>query len=413
MIKPATILACAMTMLLMSGSRADAAGRQIQIGVGVLGPISPQTETDIDRLVGALPNVKAVPIVPPGDLDAVVKRFVAGDPADKLDAVMIVSLPPDSFKTVHETNEAKFTGAYEIWTVNLSTLEEDRHRFTFNESEHVVGTAAAILSIPAQLFAERATGKKLLSTDEYQAYEAVQARVEAKLIAATRIYLANASIRNAGELNPLDTAQALLDRGDSETAMAVFKSIGMSRPDVQRMVTAAQQQLHRADSAALLGKTLGAMAGGNPRAATTELALYEKAPSAEQERAISIRRALATSEDHRADNAYDAVLRADVPALDHSAFVAMLKQVFAEQTGSLPSEVVVTAKGLTVEDKNAPEALKTQLDSYAAALGKSAWLMSVKCGCEATAALISEPVGAALLKARAAPSFARPQVGLP
>ncbi|HEY6421513.1 MAG TPA: hypothetical protein VIX59_21150 [Candidatus Binataceae bacterium] len=413
MIKAVTILICAMTIMLLSGVSASAAGRQIQIGVGVLGPISPQTETDIDRLVGALPNVKAVPIVPPGDLDAVVKRFVAGDPADKLDGIMVVSLPTDSFKTERGDKEAKFTGAYEIWTVNLSTLDEDRHRFTFNESEPVVGTAAAILTIPAQLFAERATGKKLLSTNEYQAYEAVQARVEAKLIAATRIYLGNASIRTIGELNPLDTAHSLLDRGDSETALVVFKSIGMNNPDVQRLVSSAQQQLHRADANALLGKTLGAIAGGNPRAAGTTLALYEKAPSYEAARAISIRKALAATEDHRADSAYDAVLRADVPGLDRSSFIAMLKQVFTEETGSLPSEIVVSSKGLTVEDKNAPDAMKTQLDSYAAALSKSAWLMSVKCGCDATASLISEPVGTALLKARAAPSLPRPQVGLP
>ncbi len=56
---------------------------EIKIGVGVIGPISPQTEADIEQIVGALPNVKVVPIVPPGDVDACVKRFVAGDTDDQ------------------------------------------------------------------------------------------------------------------------------------------------------------------------------------------------------------------------------------------------------------------------------------------------------------------------------------------
>ncbi len=279
--------------IFVAAAAAGAFADQIKIGVGVIGPISPQTEADIDQIVGKLPNVRAVPIQPPGGVDACVKRFVAGDPEDRLDAVMIVSLPTESFQSERSSNEAKFTGAYEIWTLNLSTLAEDRHRFTFTDSETVVTGLTAFLSLPAQAFAERATGKKLISSDQWQAFEAVQTRVEAKLVAATKLYLATASIRDTTSLQPLETAKALLDRGDGEDAMLVFKSAGINNPDVQRMIAAAQGQLRRSAANALLGRTLGAMAGGNPGAARVILADYEKAPSAEASRADSIRRVLA------------------------------------------------------------------------------------------------------------------------
>src|SRR5580692_11131640 len=398
--------------ILVTAAAAGAYADQIKIGVGVIGPISPQTEADIDQLVGKLPNVKAVPIQPPGGVDACVKRFVAGDPDDRLDAVMVVSLPTESFQSQRDSNEAKFTGAYEIWTLNLSTLAEDRHRFTFTDSETVVGGLSAFLALPAQAFAERATGKKLISSDQYQAFEAVQTRVEAKLIAATKLYLMTASIRDTAPLVPLDTAKALLDRGDGEDAMAVFKSAGINNPEVQQMIANAQGQLKRSAANALLGRTLGAMAGGNADAARLILADYEKAPSAESSRADSIRRVLAYVPAHT-ESPYDGVMKSDVPTLDHQAFVAMIKQMFSEQTGSAPDDVIVGAHDITIEDKDAPQGLKEQLDSYAAALGRSAWLMSLKCGCDANAVLESEAVGEALLKARYSPSFKRPQVGLP
>jgi hypothetical protein len=385
----------------------------IKIGVGVIGPISPQTEADIDSLVGKLPNVKAVPIQPPGGVDKCVKRFVAGDPDDKLDAVMVVSLPTESFQSQRDSNEAKFTGAYEIWTLNLSTLVEDRHRFTFTDSEPVIGGASAFLALPAQVFAERATGKKIISSDQWQAFEAVQTRVEAKLIAATKLYLATASIRDAGPLNPMQTAQALLDRGDGEDAMAVFKSAGINNPEVQRMIANAQGQLRRSAANALLGRTLGAIAGGNAGQARVILADYEKAPSAEISRADSIRRVLAYVPDRQREMNFDGVMKTDVPTLDHQAFVAMIKQLFNEQTGSQPDDVIVAAQDLTVQDKDAPKGLKDQLDDYASALGRAAWLMSLKCGCTSEAVLTGEAVGDALLKAKYAPSFKRPQVGLP
>jgi hypothetical protein len=395
----------------VGGARASA--EPIKIGVGVIGPISPQTEADIDSLVGTLPNVKVVPIQPPGDVDACVKRFVAGEAQDRIDAVMVVSLPPDSFQSQRDANEARFTGAYEIWTLNLSTLAEDRHRFTFTDSEPVIGGAAAILAMPAQLFAERATGKQLISSNQWQAFEAVQTRVEAKLVAATKLYLQTSSIRDTAPLNPLDTAKNLLDRGDGEAAMLVFKSAGLNNPDVQRMIAAAQGQLRRGAAESLLGRTLGAMAGGNAGEARTILAEYEKAPAAESTRADSIRRVLANAPDRRAESAYDGVIKSDVPSLNHAAFVAMIKQLFGEQTGSVPSEVIVSAKDVMVEDKAATQGLKDSLDSYANATGRSAWLMSLKCGCDAGAVLTAEAGGAALLKAKYAPTFKRPHVGLP
>src|SRR6202046_1171102 len=170
--------------ILVAAAAAGAFADQIKIGVGVIGPISPQTEADIDELGGKLPNVKAVPIQPPGGVDACVKRFVAGDPADRLDAVMIVSLPTESFQSSRDSNEAKFTGAYEIWTLNMSTLAEDRHRFNFTDNEPIIGGASAFLALPAQGFAERAPGKKLISSDQYQAFEAVQTRGGSEVIAA-------------------------------------------------------------------------------------------------------------------------------------------------------------------------------------------------------------------------------------
>jgi len=387
--------------IIVAAAAPRAIAAPIKIGVGVIGPISPQTEADIDSIVGALPNVKVVPIQPPGGIDACVKRFVAGAADDRLDAVMVVSLPPESFQSQRDSNEARFTGAYEIWTLNLSTLAEDRHRFTFTDSEPVIGGAAAILSMPAQLFVERATGKKLISSDQWQAY------------AATKLYLQTASIRDTGPLSPLETAKNLLDRGDGEDAMTVFKSAGINNPEVQRMIANAQGQLRRSAANALLGRTLGAMAGGNAGAARIMLADYEKAPSAESSRADSIRQVLAGVPDRHAESIYDGVIRSDVPALDHAAFVAMIKQLFSEQTGSIPNEVVVAAKDLTVEDKDAPHGLKVQLDSYAGALGRSAWLMSLKCGCDAGAVLTGEAVGGAILKASYSPSFTRPHVGLP
>jgi len=399
--------------ILMAAAAAGAYAAPIKIGVGIIGPISPQTEADIDTIVGQLPNVKAVPIQPPGGVDKCVQRFVAGDPDDRLDAVMIVSLPTESFQTIRDSNEARFTGSYEIWTLNLSTLAEDRHRFTFNDSEPVIGGLSALLALPAQAFAERATGKKLISSDQWQAFEAVQTRVEAKLVAATKLYLATASIRDTGPLVPLDTAKALLDRGDGEDAMAVFKSAGLNNPEVQRMIADAQGQLRRSAANALLGRTLGAMAGGNAGEARVILADYEKTPSAEESRADSIRRVLSGMPDTHPDSIYDGVIRTDVPTLDHQAFVAMIKQLFSEQTGSVPNDVIVSAKDVTIEDKDAPKGLKQQLDSYAGALGRSAWLMSLKCGCDAGAVLTSEAVGDALLKASYSPSFTRPRVGLP
>src|ERR1700735_4955258 len=399
--------------ILVAAAAAGAFADQIKIGVGVIGPISPQTEGDIDQIVRQAADGEGVPIQPPGGVDACVKRFVAGDPEDRLDAVMVVSLPTESFQSQRDSNEAKFTGAYEIWTLNLSTLAEDRHRFTFTDSEPVVGGLTAFLSLPAQAFAERATGKKLISSDQWQGVEAVQTRVEAKLVAATKLYLATASIRDTTPLNPLDTAEALLDRGDGEDAMLVFKSAGINNPDVQRMIAAAQGQLRRSAANALLGRTLGAMAGGNAGEARVILADYEKAPSAEPSGAASIARLLCGMPRTQADSIYHGVIRSDVPTLDHQAFVAMIKQLFSERTGSLPNDVIVSAKGLTIAGQGRPEGVKEQLDTFAGALGRSAWLMSLKCGCDANAVLTGEAVGDALLKAKYSPSFTRPQLGLP
>jgi hypothetical protein len=405
-----TFISLTLALALTGATRA---GAEVRIGVGVVGPISPQTETDIDNLVAKLPNVTAVPIQPPGDVDACVKRFVAGEKDDQLDALMVVSLPTDSFHTQQEDKEARFTGTYEIWTLDLSTLAEDRHAFTFSDSETVVGGATAILSIPAQLFVERATGKKLLSSNAWQAYEAVQARVEAKLVAATKLYLSTSTLRETQPLNMLTCARALVDRGDADTALAVFKAAGVDNPQVRQLMADAQVKLKRAKAEGLLGRTLGAMAGGDSHAATLMLAQYQAAPEAQTSRADAISRALAVEADHRADYAYRKLLTSDVPGLDQTAFVAMVTEMVTGVTGTTPQDVSVGGKDLTIQDKKAADGLKTSLDAYANALGKAAWLMSMKCGCDAAARLTADPSGVVLLRARFEPSFTRAQVGLP
>jgi hypothetical protein len=394
-----------------AGGIADA--DQVRIGVGSEGPISPQAMYEIEQLVGAQPNVHEIPIVPPGDVDACVKRFVAGDTDDHLDGVMVVSLPTDKFLTKNDQNEATFTGSYEIWLLNLSTLAEDRHAFTFEDREPVVGGMTAILTIPAQFLSQAAGGSKLISSNVYQAYQSVQNRVEAKLVGATRLYLTSSPLSQIGPINPLETAQALIDRGDGETAMAVFKAAGVNDPRVKQLMAAAEGKLKQAESARWLGRTLGAMAGDNPEQAGVMLATYEKSSAAQPARVEAIRRVLASYPQQEANSPYASLITNDVPGLDHSAFVAMLTQLFTDETGSSPDQVIVSAAEVSIQDKAAPKGLKTRLDAYARALGRSAWAMSIKCGCAASAALLSETAGAPLLKARFEPSFKQPEVGLP
>ena len=405
------VLAAAFLACVACASGALAA--DVKIGVGALGPISPQAENDVEKLVGAIPHVSAVPIQPPGDVDACVKRFVAGEVDDRLDAVIVVSLPTDSFKVQQTGSEAKFTGSYQIWTLNLSTLAEDRHTFTFTDSETIVSGPAAILSIPAQFLFERASGQRMISSSTWQAYESIQTRVEAKLVAATKLYLSTSTLGATQPLNLLECAQALVNRGDADTALAVFNAAGVDNPQVRKMMADAREKMRRAKAAAMLGRALGAIAGGNSASASTILAEYQKEPTAEPARADQLRRALAVQPDPRADAAYRQVLQSDVPGLDRAAFVAMLTQMMADATGSAPEEVVLSDKDVSIEDKKASDGLKTGLDQYATALGKAAWLMSIKCRCDAGARLTAEPSGQALLRARFAPSFTKPQVGLP
>ncbi len=404
----ALIVACAVAAV-AGIANAD----EVRIGVGTLGPISPAAMNQIEQLVGAQPNVHEIPIVPPGDVDACVLRFVAGETDDHLDGVMVVSLPTDKFQIKNDQNEATFTGSYEIWLLNLTTLAEDRHAFTFEDSEPVVGGVTAILTIPAQFLSQAAGGGKLVSSNVYQAYQSVQDRVEAKLVAATKLYLATSPLGQIGTIDPLQTAQALIDRGDGETALAVFKAAGINDPRVKNLMAAAEGKLKRAESTRWLGKTLGALAGDNPEQAGVMLASYEKSSAAEPARADAIRRLLASYPHQEAHSPYAAVITSDVPGLDHSAFVAMLTQLFSDATGSAPDDVIVSGNAVSIQDKDAPKGMKTHLDGYARALGRSAWAMSLKCGCAASAQLQSETAGAPLLKARFEPSFTQAEVGLP
>lgn len=406
-------LAALMAALAITFAVAIANADEVRIGVGSEGPISPQAMYDIEQLVGSQPNVHEVPIVPPGDVDACVKRFVAGDKDDHLDGVIVVSLPTDKFTTQTDQNQATFSGSYEIWLLNLTTLAEDLHAFTFEDSEPVVGGVTAILTIPAQFISQAAGGGKLVSSNIYQAYQSVQNRVEAKLVAATKLYLMSSPLGQIGPINPLETAQALIDRGDGETAMAVFKAAGVNDPRVQQLMAAAQGKLQQAEAQKWLGRTLGAMAGDNPEQAGVMLASYEKSSAAQAARADAIRQVLASYPHQEARSPYANLIASDVPSLDHAAFVAMLTQLFSDETAAAPDEVIVSASTVNIQDKDAPKGLKTRLDAYARAVGRSAWLMSVKCGCAASATLVSETAGAPLLRARFEPSFTQPEVGLP
>jgi len=155
------------------------------------------------------------------------------------------------------------------------------------------------------------------------------------------------------------------------------------------------------------------MAGDNPSQASEMLASYEKSPTPEQSRADAIRKVLASYPHQEPQSPYASVLTSDVPGLDHSAFVAMVTQLFSDETGATPSEVIVGAADVKIEDSDAPKGLKTRLDAYARALGRIAWLMSIKCECAASSTLASEAAGAPLLRARFEPSFKQPEVGLP
>ena len=165
--------------------------------------------------------------MPPGDIDACVKRFVAGDTDDRLDGVMVVSLPTDKFLTKNDQNEATFTGSYEIWLLNLSTLAEDRHAFTFEDREPVVGGVTAILTIPAQFLSQAAGGGKLVSSNVYQAYQSVQNRVEAKLVAATKLYLASSPL---GQIGPLKQYAELRPAPTINRAICRFVQVEVDLP---------------------------------------------------------------------------------------------------------------------------------------------------------------------------------------
>jgi len=163
----------------------------------------------------------------------------------------------------------------------------------------VIGGAAAILAMPAQLFASVPPAKKLISSDEWQAFKAVETRVEAKLVAATKLYLQTAPIRDTAPLNPLETAQNLLDRGDGETAMSVFQKASVSNPEMQRQ---AQQMIAKAEISFAVARPIrcsarlsARFAGGNDSQARTILGEYEHAPLAELGRADAIRRAIAAA----------------------------------------------------------------------------------------------------------------------
>ena len=395
-----------------------AENNQLRIGVGFDGPISNETSAQITQMVNALPNVHAVPIVIPGNATACVKRFVAGEADDHLDGVITFKLPEDSFKTERDEKEVTFSGTYEISTLNLSTMAQDSHDFTVSDHEPVVSGITALVAVPAELVSERAGGKKLISNSAYQASQAVQARVESKLLTATKLYLADSPIATIKPLDPTQTAQALVNIGDGETALAVYKSLGVNDSQVNAMAARARAQIARSHSTVLLGQTLGAIAAGDSASARALCDAYARDSAADPARTQSLRAAVATlaRNDHGPlnDQVYRAqIFRRDVPGLDKSAFASMVKQVFADEAGSQPQTVETSSARIDVNDKASEKGLRTSLDGYATALAKTAQLMSLRCGCAAEASLRAESPGVTLIRARFDPSSNRAQVGLP
>src|SRR5262249_61792852 len=112
-------------------------------------------------------------------------------------------------------------------------------------------------------------------------------------------------------------------------------------------------KLKRAKAEGLLGRTLGAMAGGDSHAATLMLAQYQAAPEAQTSRAEAISKALAVESDHRADYAYRKVLTSDVPGLDPTAFVAMVAGMVTGVTGNQPQDVIVGSQDPNIQDQRA------------------------------------------------------------
>jgi hypothetical protein len=229
--------------------------------------------------------------------------------------------------------------------------------------------------------------------------------------------MAGASIRNTRPLDPAQCAQRLLDAGEADTALAVFKSAGVDNPQasaqISKMIADARDRIRQTRAESLFGAALGAIAGDDPDTADTILASYEKEPAAQSLNAAALRNAIAAMRPSPPDAIGERTLREYLPGLDRAAFVATLKQAFAARTGTEPAAVELDPSGVEIADQRAAEGVKTQIDRYASALAECAWLMSVKCGCAATATLKAGPAEAVLLQARSGPSSRSRQVGLP
>ena len=197
----------------------------------------------------------------------------------------------------------------------------------------------------------------------------------------------------------------------------MFKSAGSDNPQasaqINQMIANARDQIRKTRAETLFGAALGAIAGGDPDTAGTILASYEKEPAAQSSNAAALRNAIGALRPSPPDAIDERTLREYVPGLDRAAFVATLKRAFAARAGTEPAAVELDPSGVAITAQRAAEGVRTQIDRYAAALAESAWLMSVKCGCEATATLKAEPAGTVLLQARSGPSSRSRQVGLP
>ena len=155
----------------------------------------------------------------------------------------------------------------------------------------------------------------MISNNLYQAYQSVATRVEAKLVAATKLYLTDSPLSQIGPLNMLETAQALIDRGDGETALAVFKAAGVNDPRVQQLMAAAEGKLKQAESAKWARQDARRDGGRRSSAGGRDARLVREKLAAQPARVDAIRRALANYPHQEARSPYASLIaRAMFPA---------------------------------------------------------------------------------------------------
>ena len=105
-------------------------------------------------------------------------------------------------------------------------------RFTFEDSEPVVGGVAAILTIPAQFLSQARGGREVDFEQRLSGLSSrCRTRVEAKLVAATKLYLATSPIAQIATPSIRSKPhRTCIDRGDGETALRCSRAAASTIP---------------------------------------------------------------------------------------------------------------------------------------------------------------------------------------